>query len=201
MPLPQRDYVQQVFAKRNRASRVHTAVQRAWATVGESYPERGRWIRKATFRALMWEAAIRELELISRDDSGFRPLFHRDTASFLLDNSVLFRFKHADVALSTSNYPTSEALAFDDPDVDLWGYEGIQRVELCYVLDELETSVVWVGVAARAYGRFLWKLGLNSDGVEAGSEPSFFEDDVDISTIARLKPVEQIGEIRKKDKS
>ncbi|WP_037087157.1 hypothetical protein [Neorhizobium vignae] len=200
MPLPLRDYVQQVFMERDRAPKVYSAVHRGWNAAMEAYPERGRWVRKSTFRTLIWEAVVRELEKISHEDDDFKAVFHRDTASFIIEDAILFRFKHADNTLATSNYPTSEAVAFDDHEVDLWGLKGLQRIELCYVLDELETAVAWVGLSARSHGKFLWKIELSSEGIQQSLEPSFFDDDVDATKIVQIKRPDQDQNKDKKDR-
>ncbi|WP_313606330.1 hypothetical protein [Rhizobium sp.] len=200
MALPLRDYVQQVLIERDRASQIHAAVHNAWQQTKDKYPERGRWVRKSTFRGLMWEAAVRELEKIGHDDPDFSSVFHCDTASFVIEQAVLFRFKHADAALTTANYPTAEAVAFDDHEVDLWGFKGLQRVELCYVLDEFETSVIWVGVAARLHGKFLWKIELDAAGIATPLEGELFREDVDASKLARIKRPADDQDEEKKDR-
>jgi hypothetical protein len=191
MPLPLRDFVQQVLIENERAGKIHRAVLRAWKATVEKYPERARWRRKSTFRGLFWEEAVRELATLTETDPDFKLAGHRDTASFILEQSVLFRFKHANVALATANYPTPEAMDFDRHDVDLYGYQGMQRAELCYVLNEFETDIVWVGIAASADGNHLWKIELADDGVvPAQTElPSDAEEEEesDPAKLARIK--------------
>ena len=201
MPLPIRNVVNEVFAKNDRAAKIYNAVRRAWDSAVERYPERGRWIRKATFRGIVWEDVVRELNSFAASDPDVAPLFHRDTASFILDKAVLFRFKHANVSLATANFPTPEAVAYDDHDVDLYGHEGLQRVELCYVLNEFETEVIWVGISARSNGEFLWKIELTSDGVAIPMEPDFFDDDeFDPLRIASFKQPKSDEAEQNKDK-
>lgn len=201
MPLPLRDFVQQVLVEKSRASRIHDAVRRAWLRANEAYPQRARWRRKSTFRGLVWEEVVRELSLLSVDDPDFQFVEHRDTASFILEDAVLFRFKHADISLATANYPTPEAASFDDHDVDLYGYVGLQRVELCYVLNEFETDVIWIGVSARQKGVHLWKIELNDAGVVVPSaELPLPEPEVDPAKLAKLKDADQpSGEKKTKD--
>ena len=199
MPLPLRDYAQQVLVERGRAGKMHSAVMKAWSVACEKYPERSRWQRKSTFRALVWEAAIREIGTISFDDNDFAVILHRDTASFILEEAILIRFKHADVELATANYPTAEARDFDNHDIDLYGYKGLQRVELVYVTDEYETKIIWIGIAARSNGKFLWKIELNSDGVQAPAEElPLSESETDTSRLAKLKGEEDKDADKKK---
>lgn len=188
MPIPNRALINQIFAKDGRASKLHGAILRAWDTATTKYPERARWVRKSTFRAIVWEYVINEFGTLADGDASFNAVFHRDTASFMLDDAVLFRFKRADLSLSTANYPTTEAVAFDDHSVDLYGYKGLQRVELCYVLSEFETEVVWVGISARSNGEFLWKIEITSDGIVVDDiQPDIFDEEFDPMRIASLK--------------
>ncbi|HZG28355.1 MAG TPA: hypothetical protein VE079_07835 [Ensifer sp.] len=201
MPLPLKEFVQQVLLENNRASNIHAAVHKAWNTAVNRYPERGSWQRKSTFRALVWEEAIRELNSLGFEDSAFKLVSHRDTASFIIEDAVLFRFKHADVSLATSNYPTSEAVAFDDHDVDLYGYRGLQRVELCYVLDEFENEIIWLGISARANGTWMWKIELNSEGIVPEAELLPLEiEEMDPARLASLKQSSRDSEVEDKKK-
>jgi hypothetical protein len=188
MPTPLRDYVQHVMLEKSRGARLYRAVQAAWEEANEAYPERSRWQRKSTFRGIMWETATRKIGEISFDDSDFRVIRHRDTASFIVEDSVLLRFKHGDIELTTRNYPTTEASDFHRHDVDLYGFVGLQRVELVYVLNEFETALVWVGIAAHSEGKFLWKLELSAEGVV--EVPAFLDigsEELDTARLARLK--------------
>ena len=53
----------------------------------------------------MWEEAVRELATLTATDADFKIVGHRDTASFILEDAVLFRVKHADVSLTTAQLP------------------------------------------------------------------------------------------------
>lgn len=85
---------------------------------------------------------------------------HHDTVSFIFDDSVLLRFKKADIALRTSNVSTELADLFDDHTMDLFGHRGLQRVEVVYVLNKFETEIIWTGVVATDCGSYLWDLEL-----------------------------------------
>lgn len=198
MPLPLRDFVQQVLLENNRAGKIYNAIASAWNLTVESYPERATWLRKSSFRGLVWESAIRQLAMIEQDDPDFKLVSHRDTVSFVIENAVLLRFKHADVSLTTANFPTVEAIAFDSHDVDLYGFSGLQRVELCYVLNEFETDLIWIGVSARSNGRHIWKIELTKDGVLAPApELPMFNDEHEIEKLANIKK-NIINDLKKK---
>lgn len=211
MPLPLKEFVQHVLLENNRAAKIHNAVVNAWSRTVERYPERAMWQRKATFRGIVWEEIVRDLSALTLEDAGFHVERHRDTASFIIEQEVLFRVKHADLSLSTANYPTSEAVAFDDHEADLYGFTGMQRVELCYVLNEFETQIVWLGMSARSKGGWLWKIELTDRGIATEvMEPSFLDEDFDPQRLASLKrgnsdgdqqqPHPEAEEIRRKKK-
>lgn len=188
MPTPLHDYVQHVMLERGRGIHLYQAVKSAWDEATESYPERSRWQRKSTFRGIVWETAVRKIGELSFEDPDFKVVYHRDTASFIVEDAVLIRFKHGDLELSTSNFPTAEAKDFDNHAVDLYGFKGLQRVELVYVLNEFETELVWVGIAAHSSGKFLWKLELSAEGIVPA--PATLDVDVpegDTAKLARLK--------------
>jgi hypothetical protein len=137
---------------------------------------------------MVWEEVARRLKGIAAEDPGIVVLEHRDTLSLIVDDEVLLRLKHADTALVTQNYPTDEATAFDDHDIDLFGYQGLQRVRLCYVLDQYETTLIWVGIAAHQKGQFLWKIELDDVGAVAAPERLPIEEpETDTARLARLK--------------
>ena len=188
MPVPLEDHVRQILLERDRATKFHTAVARGWDRALDKYPQRDRWRRKSTFRGVVWEEVTDELAAVaaSDDDLEWRP--HQDTISIIAEREVLFRLKHADIALTTANYPTQEARSFDNHDLDLYGYSGLQRVRLCYVPDQFETKIVWTGVAAHYKGVFLWNIELNEAGALAPIEHlPLQEPGLDVTRIARLK--------------
>jgi hypothetical protein len=78
----------------------------------------------------------------------------------LLFKGVAFvRFKKASKALFTSNYQTSQAVAFHDAHQDLLG-NGICRVELVYVLDRSETEIERICLVQRHKRYVAWTLDL-----------------------------------------
>jgi hypothetical protein len=80
--------------------------------------------------------------------------------SFIFDDAVLVRLKKATVSLHTSNYPTPTAELFHDPDVDLFGFSGLQRVEAVYVPNRFDTDIIWTGITAHDGDTELWHFEL-----------------------------------------
>ena len=62
-------------------------------------------------------------------------------------------------------------------------------MELCYVLNEFETDIMWVGMATRANGSHLWKIELTDAGVVAAPAelPFDAEPEFDPAKPARIK--------------
>jgi hypothetical protein len=84
--------------------------------------------------------------------------------SIIFDDSVLARFKLADVGLMTKNYPTPLASLFDQHEEDLFGFAGHHRVELVHVPNRFGTGLEWIGVVARDNGKPLWNFELPGGG-------------------------------------
>lgn len=200
MPLPLEDHVRQVLLENDRGTKFYQAVQGGWAALEELYPQRHRWRRKSSARHMVWEEIVQRLYDVAAADPLIKPIEHRDTVSLIVENEVLFRLKFADTGLITRNYPTPEAEKFDDHSVDLYGYSGLQRVKLCYVLDEYETKLLWIGIAASNKGKFLWKIELEDAGLAAPvARLPFLDEDVDTRKLAKLKDTEENKQQKKKD--
>lgn len=160
MSKPSLDRVQQVLSVRDRGLILRRGISRAWATVREKYGDAAWWRRKTTTAGLVWEYAVENVISGLEGDDGARTLPHDDTVSFILDDEVLVRLKRADLQLKSRNYPTLQALLFHDHAVDLFGHNGLQRVEAAYVLNRFQTDIDWIGVVARNGRRPLWNFEL-----------------------------------------
>lgn len=196
MPLPLEEHVRQVLLENERGTDIYRAVQDGWRAFQDNYPQRHQWRRKASSRSMVWEEITKRLAALASSGDGFKLIEHRDTVSLILDDEVLLRLKHAGTSLVTRNYPTDEALAYDDHDVDLYGYEGLQRIKLCYVVDQFERDLIWVGVTASLNGKLLWKIELDDAGaVEAVAKLPLTEPEQNTAKLAKLKdqPAEKDG--------
>jgi hypothetical protein len=93
-----------------------------------------------------------------------RVVNHYDTTSIIFDDTVLLRCKKASIELYTANYPTPLAESFHRHNSDLFGYHGLQRVELAHVFNRFETDLEWVGIVAREKRKILWNFELGAPG-------------------------------------
>lgn len=200
MPLPLEDHVRVVLIENERGEKFYRAINEAWDELRTKYPERATWRRKSSARHMMWELVAKRLIAVVDEDDGLEAIFHQDTISIIADDEVLFRLKHADLTLATRNFPTAEAVQYDDHDVDLFGRSGLQRVKLCYVPDEYEAALIWVGIAASSNGQLLWRIELNDEGAIASEQRlPFNQPEVDTTRLARIKNPET-GKLQNKKK-
>lgn len=168
MPKPIKDHVERILAKHDRNRKVREAIDFGWHS-RTGCPGHATWARKGTRASVVWEGSRQRFQELMFDDPDCAIIPHHDTFSYVLDDSLLLRFKKANVTLQTNNYPTPLHGLFDEHDEDLFGYNGLQRVEAVYVLDRFETKMVWAGIVAFDRGRHLWHFELPDEGVVAGA--------------------------------
>lgn len=153
MPIPRRDVVQPIIHKHREP--IVAAVLGAWDDWLTS-PHPGIWRCKRSRANFVWEQII---ERAHRAFGGW-PSVHivsgYETFKFLLDDEVLFRFKKGDEAYLSVNVPTQLSLAFHDHDQNLLGLPEVQRVEIVYQLNRLETKIADVIVVARDGDVVVW---------------------------------------------
>lgn len=159
MTAPTKLIVKDFLSKKNRQEHLHRAVVGGWKDYKES-SEYGKWKRKGTRASIVWERMVdRAMESFFEAD-GVQVREQDDTVSFVFDESLLLRLKKGDSKKLTRNYPTITALSYHHHDNDLFGYPGLYRVEVVYVLNELETEVEGVYVVAREGSKKLWDFEL-----------------------------------------
>lgn len=164
MPIPDKDLVQQTLARDDRNLLCRQAVENGWMALREKQPDVAWWRRKATAANVMWENTVDNAIAAFTGMRGVKHVPHYDTASFLFDDTVLARFKLANVGLITSNFPTPLAELFHRHDHDLFGFHGYHRVEIVHVLNRFRTAVDWVGVVAREGRKVIWQFELPAGG-------------------------------------
>lgn len=169
MAKPIKSDAQAVLAIGQRGAKLRTAVLTAWAEVESEYPQRGWWRRKGTRAAVMWEHSVKNAIEALAEDAIVLP--HNDTVSMIFGDKLLVRAKKADLELKSRNYPTPLAQLFHEPEADLFGYEGLQRVELVYVLNRFETAIDWIGIVARERDAVIWHFELEDDAASVETLP------------------------------
>ncbi|MNV64573.1 hypothetical protein D3C71_1572220 [compost metagenome] len=112
----------------------------------------------------MWERIARHA-MVSFDGNPSVSVRRRnESLDFFVADQVLFRFKKGDSNGVSSNYPTQLALAFHDHANNLLGLPDVQRVDVVYRLNALETEIEDVMVVAREGERILWAESLLQAG-------------------------------------
>jgi hypothetical protein len=122
----------------------------------------GIWTCKRSRAAYVWEQMVLEAKRQFAGDRKVSILRKNESFLFLMDELV-FRFKKSDPYGYTSNVPTQAALDYHDPQEDLPGVPSVQRLEITYVLNKLETAVQDILLVARDQDRVLWRSSILRD--------------------------------------
>jgi len=195
MPTPIEAEVKRILRINGRGEALRRAFQSAWSDFEHNYPDRAWWRRKSTQAAIIWEYAVKHAIEALGNDVVVVP--HHDTISFIFDDALLVRMKKADVELMSRNYPTALASLFHEPEVDLFGYKGLQRVEVVYVRDQYGMGLDWIGIVARENDRVLWHFELEDDAA-ATVEKLPITTQAEASSTAALATLKKDAESEKK---
>ena len=153
MPFPQKDIVEPIIDKYRKS--IVAAVLGAWKNWLDS-PHNGVWRCKRSRANFVWEEIVDRLHLAFEQSPGVRITRQNETFTFLLDELVLLRIKKGNAKGLSANVSTQFAFAFHNHDQDLPGLPEVQRVEIVYQLNQLETEIADVLVVARNKEVMLW---------------------------------------------
>lgn len=160
---PNIDAVRSALEANDRDLKIRAAIQMAWTDVETKYPDRAWWRRKGSLRGVMWEHSVDRVMQVVGDDPALTAVTHYDTASFTIDDKILFRLKKGNRKLFSSNYPTPLANLFHQHRADLFGHQGFQRVEIVHTFNRYMTGIDWIGVVARDKRKVIWDFELRRD--------------------------------------
>lgn len=104
-------------------------------------------------------------------DPGIRLVPGQETIYFVVDQALVFRLKMGDSAGLSSNKETQTSLAFVDPQEMLPGLPDVGRVDVVYVLNQLETLIDRILVVARDCDRISWDYPIYPRAVAAADTP------------------------------
>ncbi|PWR02397.1 hypothetical protein DKT77_12765 [Meridianimarinicoccus roseus] len=127
----------------------------------------GVWRCKRSRANFVWEQIIERANNALLDHDAVHVIDGHETMKFLVRDIVLFRFKKADETGRSSNDATQLALAFHDHEQDLFGLPEVQRVEVVYKLNRLETQIDDICVVARNGDQIAWEYSLLDAGEAA----------------------------------
>lgn len=169
MPIPNKRRVQDMLPLGRRAS-VAAVVTRAWAR-WMMVPDRSQIYRRVRANLVHNYMMVDAIPGLPQED-GIRVHEKPDheTAFFLVDDKLVIRFKKGDNKGLTSNIGTQAALDFNDPNesMTLLGMQDLWRVDIAYVLNDLETQIKDVLVVARNGKRIAWSFSILEGAAEAG---------------------------------
>ena len=135
-------------------------VLRAW---DDSAEDRARYQYKRTLRCIMHERMMRAAAAEFDSVLGVLVQEQHETAYFIF-SGVTARIKHGDEKGLGRNNHTQSSFAFVNPEAEPWelplGLPDVQRVDVTYILNKLETRVEQVLVTGRDGDRALWSYPL-----------------------------------------
>lgn len=161
MPFPTQEAVRPILDPI--AADLVAVVHGAWSDWLES-GHGGTWRCKRSRANFVWEQMIDRAHRAFSEDPFIHIIEGAETMRFLIKDEVLFRFKKADDTGRSSNVATQLAIDFHDHEKDLLGLPEVQRVEVVYKLNRLETAIADVCVVARDSNRVLWEYSLLDAG-------------------------------------
>lgn len=156
MSVPEQAVVREVLSRNDRERKIHEAASGGWIDYQNS-SEAGHWRRKGTRAAIVWERMVDRAIAGFLDDQGVVPIEVNDSVHFLIDDTVVFRFKKGDSGRLSRNYPTQTALSLHRHEENVPGLiADHHRVEVIYVLNDRETDISVVSIVARQENSILW---------------------------------------------
>lgn len=157
MPIPSEATVRPVLDEIS--EQIVSAIRGAWEDWLAS-DRNGVWRYKRSRANFVWEQIIERANNALLGDDAVHVIDGHETMKFLVRDTVLFRFKKADETGRSSNVATQLALAFHDHDEDLFGLPEVQRVEVVYKLNRLETQIDDICVVARNGDQIAWEYSI-----------------------------------------
>jgi len=164
MPIPSETTVRPILDEIR--EQVVSAIREAWEDWLAS-DFNGVWRCKRSRANFVWEQIIERANNALLDHDAVHVIDGHETMKFLVRDIVLFRFKKADETGRSSNVATQLALAFHDHEQDLFGLPEVQRVEVVYKLNRLETQIDDICVVARNGDQIAWEYSLLDAGEAA----------------------------------
>lgn len=161
MPIPNETTVRPIL--NDIREQVVDAIKAAWEDWLAS-DFNGVWRCKRSRANFVWEQIIDRVHSALLDHDAVHVIDGNETMRFLIRDTVLFRFKKADETGRSSNVATQLALAFHDHDQDLFDLPEVQRVEVVYKLNRLQTKIDDICVVARDGDLIAWEYSLLDAG-------------------------------------
>jgi hypothetical protein len=136
-------------------SAIQDIVRGAWAD-WLALPNRSRLRFSRTRANVVHDLMVDRGIAAFNGEADVRVIMKDETAKFLFDRHVLVRFKKGGGKGLGSNIETQAVLAFTDPQLLIPGLPDVQKVDVVYVLNDLQTMIDRVAVTARDNDVRLW---------------------------------------------
>ena len=162
MPMADEQAVRAVLAKYETV--LFTAFHGGWDD-WRALPLGGRLLFPARSRAcIVYDFIVQRAMAALVDDKAVRIVRRDETVKFIFADIVVVRFKKANDSGLGSNIRTQATLGFVDPQQELPGMPDMHKVEMVYVLNDLQTRIDQVLVAARDNDVCLWNYEIAPAG-------------------------------------
>ena len=124
----------------------------------------GRLLFQARSRAcVVYDFIVQRAMAALAEDPAVRVLRRDETVKFVFHDTVALRFKKANEKGLGSNIRTQATLGFVEQQLELPDVPNVHKVEVVYVLNDLQTRVEQVLVAARDGDVCLWNYDVKVD--------------------------------------
>jgi hypothetical protein len=124
---------------------------------------------KRTRATNMHNYMMREAPAAFADDPGVRLIYGQETTYFVVEQRLVFQLKMGDSCGISSNIEMQASLAFIDPQQTLPGIPELERVDIVYVLNPLETLINRILVVARDCEHVVWRYQIYPRSYEGKS--------------------------------
>jgi hypothetical protein len=162
MPRPVEGYIKPLV--RPYEERIVNVVLRAWDIWWKS-SGRKNYAYKRVRACAVHELIVREVRKEFASDRGAHIIEGQETIFLLIKRAIVLRVKKGDHRGLGHNYPTQASLAFISADADVHalplGLPDVQRAEVTYILNPLETRIEQVLVVGRDGSKKLWDYSIH----------------------------------------
>lgn len=139
------------------------AVHKGWKDWQGSTHNRPLIFTARSRACLVYDYIVQRAIAAFDGDPAVRIILRDETARFIFTDKVVLRFKKANGNGLGANIRTQATLSFVEQQQELPGLSHVQKVEVVYVLNALQTQVVEVLVTARDGDVRLWHYALAPD--------------------------------------
>jgi hypothetical protein len=161
MPLPVEGYINPIV--RPYEERIVKIETRAWDTWWKSSAKRTYGYKRVRACAVH-ELMVREARKEFSGERGVRIVEGQETIYLLIKDRVILRLKKGDHRGLGQNNPTQQSLALISASADIYalplGLPDVQRADVTYILNRLETRIDQVLIVGREGRRKLWDYAI-----------------------------------------